>query len=121
MSLILAYRNRGLTRDLVMEDANGDPIIPGVNDTLRIIIGHESKLGTNNADAELTFTSSAPTANGSSITKSTALPGENRMRLDAQDLNFPAGVYTLFFDLFDVADASEFKNISRQVFSLQET
>lgn len=121
MSLILAYRNRGLTRHLVMLNASGNPIVPGTNDVLRIIIGHEGKLGTNFADAELTFTSSAPTSNGSSITKSTALPAENIMRLDAQDLTFPTGIYTLIFEFLDVADANENKNIDRQVFSLQET
>jgi len=121
MSLILAYQNRGLTRDLVITDADGDPIIPGANDTLRIIIGHESKLGTNNVDAELTFTSAAATANGSSITKGIVPLGLNRMRLDAQDLDFPAGTYTLFFSLIDNADAGDEKTISRQVFILEET
>jgi len=121
MALILAYRNRGLTRDLVIQNADGDPIIPGLNDVLRIVIGHEGKLGTDFADAELAFISGTPTSNGSSITKSTALPGENRMRLDAQDLSFPAGVYTLFFSIIDNADAVDEKVISRQVFSLQET
>lgn len=123
MALILAYRNRGLTRDLIIKDGNGVVIVPGTNDRLRIIIGHESKLNDaiDLSGAELQFTSLAATTNGSSIVLSTALPGENRMRLDASDLTFPAGVYTLIFDHFDNADAQEWKTISRQVFILEET
>jgi len=121
MALILAYRNRGLTRDLVINDTNGDPIIPQSNDFLRIVIGHEGKLGTNFAGVELAFISGTPTSNGSSITKNSPSSGRNRMRLDASDLAFPAGTYTLFFSLIDNADAVEEKTVSRQVFILEET
>lgn len=122
MTLILAYKDRGLTRDLQINKADGTILVLTANDKLRIIIGHEGKLGTNLADAELTFVSGSPTVNGSSITKNSPSDGLNRMRLDASDLLLiPAGVYTLYFDHFDNADAGEWKNISRQVFSLEET
>ena len=115
MSLILAYKNRGLTKDLTILDGADAPITPGANDELRITIGHEGKTPV------LQFVSGTPTDAGSSITKEGGENGSHRMRLDADDLSFPPGVYTLFFDYFDNADAEEWKNISRQVFCLEAT
>ncbi len=111
MTLILAYQNRGLTRDIVINDANGDPIVPSGSDTIRAIIGREGQT------PKLTVTSEAPTANGSSFT----IGSPNRLRLDASDLDFEAGTYTLFIDLLDAADASEWKNVQREIFSLELT
>ncbi len=123
MALIFAYKNRGLTRDFVMTDKDGAVIVPGANDAIRVIIGHEGKLkdSTDLSDAELLVTDTVPTANGTTFTKGTSPLGLNRLRLDASDLTFPAGVYTLIFDFFDSTDASEWKNVSRQVFSLEES
>jgi hypothetical protein len=115
MSLIYAYKSRGLTKDLTILDGAGAAVEPGDNDELRISIGREG------ATPLLTFTSDAATANGSSITKSGGVDGSHRMRLDAADLNFAAGCYTLIFDYLDNADAEEWKNISRQVFVLEDT
>lgn len=121
MSLIYAYKNRGVTKDLTILNGAGEAVTPGVNDVLRIIIGREGELEDDLSGAKLTFTSDAPTANGSSITKGTGVDGSHRMRLDASDLSFPAGVYVLIFDYFDNADSAEWKNVSRQVFSLEES
>lgn len=112
MTLILAYQDRGLTRDLVILDANGDTITPGTHDEVSVRIGREGEV------AKLSVASNAPTANGSTLTKGVT----NRLRLDATDLtSFEPGTYTMFFDFFDNADAAEWKNISRQVFHLEPT
>lgn len=111
MSLILAYKGRGLTRNLVILDADEDTITPGANDLVRVSIGREGET------AKLTVTSGTNTANGSSLTKGAT----NVLRLDASDLDFDPGVYTFFFDYFDNADAQEWKNVDRQIFSLQDT
>lgn len=121
MSLILAYKSRGVTKDITITTAGGAVITPGANDKLRVVIGREGKLGVDFADAELVVTSDAATANGSSITKNYPSETKNRLRLDASDLNFEAGTYTLFVEYFDNADAQEWKNVSRQVFNLQDT
>jgi len=116
MTLILAYKDRGLTRDFQIDGASG-VITPGTNDKVRVIIGREGKLGTDFADAEFSVTSDAATPAGSSITKG----AQNTLRLDATDLQFSAGTYTLFFDFFDNADAGEWKNVERQVFVLEDS
>lgn len=121
MALILAYKNRGLTRDLTIQNAAGETITPGANDIIRAVIGRAGMLGTDFADAALVITSAAPTANGSSFVKGGGSDGSNRLRLDASDLNFAAGVYTLFISMRDNADAAEWKTISRQVFVLEDT
>ncbi len=113
MSLIYAYQNSGHTLDLTILDGAGATITPGANDKLRITIGHDSQT------AKLTFTSDAATANGSSITKNSPSSGLNRLRLDASDLAFDAGTYSLNFEYFDNADASEYKMVSKQVFVLE--
>ena len=42
MSLIHAYQSRGLTRDITINDVDGNAITPGTNDQIRVIIGHEA-------------------------------------------------------------------------------
>jgi len=122
MTMIHAYKCRGLTKDLTIQDANGDTITPGADDTLRVMIGREGDLGVDGANAELRVVSTAATANGSSLIKGgggTAVI--HRLRLDASDLAFSAGTYTFFFDYYDAEDANEWKNIDRQVFVLEDT
>lgn len=111
MTLILAYQNRGLTRDFTILDTNGDTITPGASDKVRVTIGREGEA------AKLTVASDAPTANGSTFTKGAA----NRLRLDASDLTFDPGIYTLFFDYYDHGDSAEWKSVSRQVFCLEDS
>ena len=111
MTLILAYQERNKTVDVYIKDANDETITPGAGDLVRIIIGREGET------PKLSVTSGTDTANGSSVTKGAA----NRVRLDAQDLTFAPGTYTLFVDYFDSADASEWKSVDRQCFQLELT
>lgn len=111
MSLFYAYRNRGITKNIVILDSAGATIAPGANDKIRAIIGRENKT------AVLTVTSDAPTGNGSSFTKGSP----NVLRLDASDMGMEPGSYTLFIDYFDNADAQEWKNVSRQVLYLEDS
>ena len=115
MTLILAYQDRGSTRDIVLTNSAGSTITVGPNDKLRAIIGREGET------PKLTVTSDTPTANGSSFTPNSPTSGTNRLRLDASDLDFEPGTYTLQIDLFDTADASEWKVVQRQVFQLELT
>ena len=110
MSLIQAYKNRGRTINIVIRDVNGDAIVPGAHDEIRVSVGRERET------PKFTVTSGTATAAGSSITKG----AENVLRLDADDLNFEPGVYMMFIDYFDNADAREWKNVDRQVFHLRE-
>ena len=116
MALIHAYRSRGLTRDITVQDAAGATIAVGTNDKIRARIG---RLG---AAALFSVESGTDTANGSSFQKNFNADHENRLRLDAADLALlDAGVYTLYVDLFDNADSEEWKTISRQCFSLEDS
>jgi len=104
-----------LTRDITIQDTNGDTITPGNNDNVRAIIG---RLG---ETSKLTITGGTDTANGSSFTKNNTA-GVNRLRLDASDLALiEPGVYTLFVDYYNHADGQEWKNVDRQCFALEET
>lgn len=109
MALIYAYQNRGLTRDITIQDTNGATITPGDSDKVRAIIAREGEV------AKLTVVSGTPTSNGSSFTKGAA----NRLRLDASDLSFDPGTYTMQIDFYDAADAAEWKVVSRQCFFLE--
>lgn len=118
MSLIYAYKNRGITKDIQILNGAGNVIVPGIADVIRIVIGYEGSLDT---DPILIVTSQSPTSNGSSFSKNTPASGTNRLRLDANDLNFEAGVYTLSVELLDNADAVDLKEVSRQVLVLADT
>jgi len=118
MSLIRVEKNRGKSFDYQLKDANGTVQQISSNDALRVIIGRESQLGNNNANAKLVITETA-TANGSVITRNVS-SNTHRVRFDASDLNF-VGVYTAFFDYQNAADGSEWKTIDRQVFAVEET
>ncbi len=111
MSLIYAYKSRGLSKDITILDADGATVTPGDSDKIRATVGREGE------SAKLTVTSDAPTDNGSSFTKGAA----SRLRLDASDLTFEPGAYTLTIDLYDAADSAEWKTVSRQVLVLEET
>jgi len=110
MSLVQVYKNRGRTISIVIRDVNGVAIVPGDNDEVRVSVGRQGET------PKFTVTSGLPTADGSSIAKGAS----NSLRLDANDLNFEAGVYTMFVDYFDNADGQEWKNVDRQVFHLRE-
>ncbi len=116
MSLIFAYRNRGVSKSIVIYDGAGVAIVPGENDQIRVRIGYEGTLDT---APILTIASDAPAAAGSSFTKNAPSDGYHQLRLDATDLSFAAGIYSLAVDYYDHADAQEWKNVSRQVFNLE--
>jgi hypothetical protein len=111
MTMILAHQGRGLSKDITILDANSDPITPDDDDIVRVTIGWQGEA------SQLTITSEAPTANGSSITKGAA----QRLRIDGADLNFNPGIYSMNVELFDYSDDGEWKTISRQVFALEKT
>lgn len=121
MSLIHAYRNRGITKDLQILDGDDAVVVPVTDDVLRVVICRLDELDHSTmAGAELTVTSDAATSNGSSLSKNSPSSGTHRLRLDAQDLTFKPGIYTLIFEIQDSADGDDWKNIDRQVFSLEE-
>jgi len=117
MSLIHCYQNREETRDIVLIDSAGDAITPGDNDIIRVRIGYSGTLDTT---PKLTVLSSEATANGSSFTKNSPSSTHNRLVLKAADLGFSAGIYTAAFDIYDNASGG-WKNVSRQVFSLERS
>jgi len=111
MTLVYAYKGRGVTKDFTINDSNGVAITPGANDLVRVSIGRVGEA------ALFSVTSGTPTSNGSSITKGAL----NRLRIDASDLeDIDPGTYTLFVDYFDNADAQEWKTVDRQVFVLED-
>lgn len=114
MALFYAFKSRGLTRDIRVTGGPTGYITPQSGDILRAIIQQ-------NGVTFLTVTSAAPTGNGSSFVVSGGDGGgsNNRLRLDAQDLTFPAGIYTLVIDYFDAADANEWKSVDHQIFCLE--
>ena len=116
MSLIKAEKGRGKTVNLTIYDGAGDVITPSAGDKIRVYIGRGSRLGTALAGAQFLITSDADSAAGSSLTKGAT----NVLRMDATDLNFSAGIYSLWFEYFNNADASEWKMVDRQVFYLEE-
>ena len=111
MSLIYAYKGKGITKDFTILDANEAAITPGTNDKIRVTIGRS------NETAKFTVTSGTNTEAGSSFTKGAA----NRLRLDASDLDFERGTYSLWIDYYDAEDASEWKCVDRQVFILEDS
>lgn len=121
---IYAYKNRGITKYITVLDGNGNAITLESGDKIRAIIGREGKLGeTNNTfpDAEFYVDSDAATAAGSSFTKGTPTSSQNSLRIDASDLAFSPGVYTMIVDVYDDDDTDEWKNVDRFVFVLEET
>lgn len=107
MTMILGYQNKGLTKDITILNASNVAIVPGANDLVRATIYREGETPV------FTVTSGTPTANGSSFTKGAT----NRLRIDASDMSFRPGVYTLRIDYFDNADAAEWKEVEQQVYS----
>jgi hypothetical protein len=109
MTLVLAVVGTGITRTFTIQDADGNDITPGANDLVRVTIGRQGET------AKLLITSGTPTANGSSLTAGAT----TTLRLDASDLNFDPGTYSMLTEYFDNADAAEWKPVSRQTFFLE--
>jgi len=111
MALVIAQQNRGRTFDVTIQDADGNTIVPQANDQVRIRIGLVGETD------KLSIASDAPSDYGSTVTK-----GEKtRVRLDASDLLFDPGTYTLFIEYYDYDDVQEWKQVDRGVFLLEET
>ena len=109
MSLMRCDKSRGKTFDITIKDANSTVITPGANDKVRATILRSGETPV------FTVTSGSPTANGSSVTKGST----NRLRIDASDLTFQPGTYTLIVDYYDNADAQEWKFVEKQTFYLE--
>jgi hypothetical protein len=109
MTLVHVKQNRGSTRNIVIQDVDGNTITPAAADLVRATIQREGET------PKLTVVSGTPTANGSSITAGAT----SVLRLDASDLDFEPGVYMLILDLFDNSDSQEWKNIDRQTLFLE--
>jgi len=106
MSLIVLEQGLGKTINIVIVDADGAIITPGASDLVRIRIGRTGQ------DDVFTLTSGSPTAAGSQITPG----GTNVVRFDAEDLaNIDPGVYTMWVEYYDAADALEWKLVEAQV------
>lgn len=121
MSQIFAYKSRGCTHDFRVLDANSNDVVLGGSDEIRAVIGREGKLGVDFADAAFSITNGTNSANGSSFTKNGGGSNIHRLRLDASDLSFSPGVYSLFFEYKNAGDGNEWKAVRRFVFVLLET
>lgn len=109
MTLIYLRQNRGVTRKIVIQDINGDAITPGTYDKIRAAIGREDET------AKFSVSSDTPTVNGSTFTKGAT----NVLRIDASDLTFSPGVYTMAIDFYDNSDGQEWKLVDQQVVCLE--
>ncbi len=124
MTILLANQIRGSTHDITIKDSADVTIVPSAADKVRVVIGRLSEFGGTAAvptGAKLIVTSGVVTGNGSSFTKDGGGVGINRLRLDAQDLTWEPGTYTMLVDFFDDSDAEEWKTVDRQIFILGET
>jgi len=121
MSLIYGYKDRGLTKDIVIQDANGDAITVSESDKIRVVIGREGKINANLSGAEFTVTSGTNTTAGSSFVKAGGVSGAHRLRIDATDFDFAPGVYSFYVDYYNAGDDNEWKTVDRQVLVLSET
>ena len=118
MSLIAAYKNRGITKNIVMQTGLGHTITAGDSDKIRFVIGREGSL---DAAPLFSVSSDVDSAAGSYFRKNAPSSGINQLRLDATDLeSIPSGVYTASVELYDSQDGDEWKEVSRQVISIYD-
>lgn len=111
MALVYLYQSREMSKDIQIQDADGDAITPSVSDKIRATIG---RLG---ETAKLTVSSDTPSANGSTFTKGAL----NRLILKAADLAaIDPGTYTLTIDFYCNVDAA-WKNVDRQCVVVEKT
>jgi len=109
MSVVHAYQNRELARNITMQDANGDTVVPAANDILRVTI---KRIG---ETAKLTVTSEEATSNGSSID----LSSTSLLTIMPDDLTFDPGIYSFIIDYYDTS-ADVWKSVDMEIFSLEE-
>lgn len=114
MTLILAHRNRKLTRDIQILDSIGDAFTIGSNDVVRVRIGKPGSAALLSIDSEST------TISGSTIEKNVPTPGTNRVQISEVDIGIlPAGVYTFEVALIDGADGDAVKHVDHQVLAVK--
>jgi len=112
MSLVYAYKDREVVRDITILDANGDVVTPAANDEVKVSIVR------NMGEPELEVSSTGPTEPGSTLT----INGSTvRLRIVAGDLQFDPGVYDFIADFMDSNDGDQWKNIERHVFVLENS
>lgn len=119
--VVTAQKSRGFTKDIVLFNVDGDPVVALTNDKLRAYIGHEGDLNDDLSGAVFLITTDTDSAAGSYFRKNSPSSGANRLRIDATDLSFDPGIYTLFVDFYDSNDANEWKTASRDVFILENS
>ena len=114
MSVILGQKNRKLTRDITIQDADGATVAPGVNDVVRI------KIGRRRDPPILDLDSAAASANGSTVSKNTPSTGVNRVEIRQEDMNLLLpGIYTFEVSIVDNADAQAIKHVDFQIMIVQ--
>jgi len=116
MSLILGHVKRKLIRDIVLQDADGSTVVPGVNDVVRVKVGRIGQTPLLDLD------SAAPSANGSTISKDTPSAGYNRVEIVQKDMEtLSVGIYSFEVALVDNADAQAIKHVEHQILCVQGT
>lgn len=113
--IILAYQNRVTEKIIVINDVNGNPITPGPNDLVRVVVGYER------AAPIFQVTSGANAPGGSMVTNNFPQNGQNLLKLVSADMTFAPGVYSLSIDYFDNADNRAWKTVARGVFCMRAT
>lgn len=120
--VIHAVKLRGFTKDIILRDVNNDVIVPLAGDKLRAYIGRVHEINAETlAGAVFSITSDSDSAAGSYIRKNSPSSGFNRLRIDATDMSFDAGIYTLRVEFYDGNDANEWKVASSDVFILEDS
>lgn len=108
---LTAYRSHTSFYEITLLDANGDELSIDDTNVTRIKIGRDSHL------PELDITSEAPTANGSTLTND----NPSVLRLDQDDLDFPAGVYDIEYLILDDVSGQLTTHVAHGIFILHET
>lgn len=116
MPHIHAYQSRGITVNVTVKDVNGDAITLTASDKIRAII---TRVG---QTEEFSVVSGTASANGSTFSLNTPSSGINQLRLDASDLaGIDPGIYSLYIDIQDDSDGSEWKTAERMIISIEDT
>jgi len=108
---IIADRNRSGEWDVRIGKADGTDEVFTAGDKVHV------KIGGGKSTPLLQFNSSTATANGSSCT----LANPTRVKLNQNDLTFPAGIYDIEVSIIDHADGDKIKKAEMGVFHLRES
>ncbi len=110
-------QNFGCSFDIELLDSDGNTIIPDASDVVTVQIKRRGDAAVFNVD------SSAPTAAGSSVTKATNAVSDknNVLRVDASDVNFTPGIYSMMIELLDDSDSQEPKHADYHIVTVEGT